>query len=146
MVWVNFDRIEEASDCTPVPKGKYLCRLVKIEEDVTKYGDPLWKLWFQIEDGEYENRYIFDNLVFSPKAEKRMKLICNRLGVPVIGERELEPSELLDKRCYITVDVEDYKDNEGKTRQRNCVLFAGYEPVIESGVSTEDDSEDDIPF
>ena len=64
------------------------------------------------------------------------------------------PNLIKDKACYITVETEDYEDQEGNTKKRNIVPFAGYERAdiadAEASVagenSMEDDSEDDLPF
>jgi len=149
---IDFSTVDDVQDFTPLPDGKYLCRLAEIEEASTQYGDEMWKLKFVVAKGPYQGRYIFDNLVFSEAAMKRVKLICSRLGLDVSGEIELTPSMLEGKVCYLTVETEDYEDQEGKTKSRNVVPFAGYErgdwtrvgdPIEEPKADT---AESDLPF
>ena len=80
----------------------------------------------------------------------------HRTGIvaDVSGEIELTPSMLQGKVCYLTVETEDYEDQEGKTKSRNVVPFAGYErgdwtrvgPPPEGTESPGDISEEDLPF
>ena len=87
---------------------------------------------------------------------KRVKLICSRLGLDVSGELDLAPSSIKGRTCNVTVEVEEYKDSEGKTKKRNVVPFAGYEKADESaadpyaengeGSGSEDSGEESLPF
>ena len=129
---VDFSTIDDVQDFTPIPAGKYLCKLIGIEEARTQYDDEMWKLRFQVIDGDHVGRFVFDNLVFSEAAIKRVKLICARLGLDVTGETDLTPAMIKDRTCWLTVQTEEYEDDEGREKSRNVVPFAGYERV-ESG-------------
>ncbi len=144
---VNFSNVEDVQNFSPLPDGTYLSKLSEIEEATTQYGDELWKLRFEVIQGEYAGRIIFDNMVFSEAAMKRVKLICSRLGLDVAGELDITPGLLKDRKCYVSVLTEDYEDNEGSIKKRNVVPFAGYELVQATGKgSTKNESEDDLPF
>ena len=122
----------------------------------TRNGDEMWKLRLVVDSGPHRGRYIFDNLVFSAAAMKRVKLICSRLGLDVSHELDLTPALIRGRSCYVTVEAEEYEDQEGITKRRNVVPFAGYEcaegapaaPSTAAGNTTgaEDDSEEDLPF
>ena len=124
---VDFTHVEDVQDFSPIPAGKYLCKLVEIEEATTQYGDEMWKMRFQVIQGKHTGRYVFDNLVFSEAALKRVKLICSRLGLNVSGELDLTPSMLKDRMCFLTVQTESYEYDEGNEKNRNVVPFAGYD-------------------
>ena len=150
---IDFSQIDDVQDFSPLPDGDYLCRLAEIEESTTQYDDELWKLKFEVIEGEYAGRYIFDNMVFSEAALKRAKLICSRLGLNVSGEIDLTPGMIEGRTCYLTVEIEEYEDNEGRTKKRNVVPFAGYEradgveaDTEESAEDEEDDEESSMPF
>ena len=146
---IDFANIDDVQDFTPLPDGEYLCRLAEIEEASTYNGDELWKLKFEVTDGEFAGRYIFDNMVFSEAALKRVKLICSRLGIDVSGEIDLTPSMLEGATCYITTEIEEYEDNEGKIKRRNTVPFAGYEHIDsqeKETASSSELSEEKLPF
>ena len=133
---INFDEIDDVQDYTPVPEDKYLCRLIGAEEGTTEDGKEKWNLKLGILQGEYQGRFIFDNLFFTEKALPRLKFICTQLGLELTGEVELEPKMLEDRRCHVTVSVEEYEDHLGKTKKRNVVQYKGYEAV--DGESQED--------
>ena len=149
---IDFSQIDDVKDFSPLPDGDYLCRLSEIEESTTQYDDELWKLKFEVAEGEYTGRYIFDNLVFSEAALKRVKLICSRLGLNVSGEIDLTPGMIEGRTCYLTVEIEEYEDSEGRIKKRNVVPFAGYERAdgaetdTEESVEEEDSEENAMPF
>lgn len=154
---VDFNKVDDVQDFSPLAEGKYKVRVAEVEESSTQYGDEMWKLRFAVAEGPCKGRYIFDNLVFSEAALKRAKLICARLGLDVKGEVDLTPSMLKGKTCVLTVEIEEYEDHEGKPKKRNVVPFAGYEKAdspttVAAGSaggdseSGEDDDESGMPF
>ena len=155
---IDFNHVDDVQDFSPLPDGQYLCRVAEVEEAATQYGDEMWKLRFVVESGPHRGRYIFDNMVFSDAALKRGKLICSRLGLDVSGELDVTPALIKGRTCYITVESEEYEDQEGNTKWRNVVPFAGYEragdvpksasPAKESkgDAYEEDDDESGLPF
>jgi len=149
---IDFSHVDDAQDFSPLPAGKYLCRLSEIEEASTQHGDEMWKLRFEVIKGPSAGRLIFDNLVFSEAALKRAKLICSRLGLDVSKELDLTPELIKGRLAILTVDTEPYEDAEGRKKQRNTVPFAGYERASESDAApdaaaeTEDSDESNLPF
>ena len=150
---IDFGHVDDVQDFSPIPAGKYLCRLSGIEEASTQHGDEMWKLRFEVIKGPSAGRLIFDNLVFSEAALKRAKLICSRLWLDVSKELNLTPELIKGRVALLTVDIEPYEDAEGRTKQRNVVPFAGYERASESEAAdappagaAEDDSEEHLPF
>jgi hypothetical protein len=144
---INFAEVDNVQDFSPVPQGKYPCRLVEVEEASTQYGDEMWKLKFEITEGEYAGRFIFDNMVFSEAAMKRVKLICSRLGLNTSGEVDLTPGMLEGCSCLLSVEVEDYEDHEGRIKKRNVVPFAGYERANAADHSVNNGlDESELPF
>ena len=126
---IEFPKIEDAQDFSPIPAGQYLCRVERVEETKTLGGDDMWRLGLVVTEGPHEGRWVFDNLAFSPAALKRVKLVCAALGVDVTGTVDLLPSTIRGCKCRLDVDIEQYVDNQGRDRERNTVPFAGYEPV-----------------
>ncbi|MCK4856967.1 MAG: DUF669 domain-containing protein [candidate division Zixibacteria bacterium] len=148
---INFAEIPDVDVYEPIPDGDYLCMVADIEEKNTTHGDEMWQMKLKVaEDGEYLNRVIFDNIVFSKAAEKRVKLICSRFGLDTSGNLDLKPEHLIGKQIIVTVITGSYEDAQGVERQRNEVPFAGYTLVgsdEDEGVITNGPVEDDdIPF
>ena len=129
MPTVDFSNISDIADFSPVPEGQYLCRLVDLETDLTRSGDEMWKLRWQVEGGEHDGRLLFDNLVFTLRAMSRVKLICASVGLDVSGQLDLDPAMLLDKRALVETYQEEYEDDKGQSKVRNCIPFDGYDKV-----------------
>lgn len=142
---IDFATVDDVHDFKPLPEGKYPCRVDNVEEASTKNGDEMWKLRFEVTSGESKGRYIFDNLVFSPAAMKRVKLFCSRLGLDVSGELDLKPEMLSNKTVVLALGVKDYEDDQGSTKQRNVVPFDGYHRMedLEKG---EEAGKNELPF
>lgn len=155
---VDFSQVEDAEDYSPLPAGKYLCKVTEIEQKRTLADDEMWRLRLTVVEGEHQGRSVFDNMVFSERAMKRVKLMCSRMGLDVSGFVALTPKTLQGRKVVVTVEVGTYQDNEGNEKLSNSVPFAGYErvPVGVSAqpgqaVSGGDPSvgvvtDDDIPF
>lgn len=142
---VDFAKVDDVDSYSPLPDGSYLCRLTEVETDVTRNGDEMWKLRFTVEDGPHAGRYIFDNMVFSLAAMKRVKLICSRLELDTTGEVDLNPDLVKGRRCVVSVQTEEYVDDNNQTKSRNVVPFAGYEHEAAMGAGETGD-ENDLPF
>ena len=72
-----------------------------------------------------------------------MKLVCACLGVDTSGEVDLKEEDLVNRSCYVSVDIEEYENDNGQTKSRNSVPFVAYEPV---GSSEGQSSGDDLPI
>jgi len=147
---IDFDAIPDADDFSPLPNGTYLCILDQVVEATTKDGkNELWKLEWVVISGEYADRKIFDNMVFSEKAMPRVKLICSRLGINTTGQVNLMPDELRGKTARVLVTIEEYTNDKGETRKRNSVPFAGYERINDNDapeVEGKGFGDDEVPF
>lgn len=148
---IDFGNISEAEEFTPVPPGRYLCELIKIEEKSTDNGNEMWNLKFEIKQGDQKGRYIFDRLIFSTAAMPRVKLICSRFGLDVSGEINLDPGMIAGKFIYVTAEKDSYY-KDGKQIPTTKVPFAGYEhfgggeeTAMAAGAG-EDSKEGDLPF
>ncbi len=132
MVKVNMNGVEDAQNFSPVPDDAYLCKISEVDDDkATQGGDPMWRIRWEIIEGDYAGRYIFDNLVFSPKALKRVKLVFSRLGLDVSKDEEVEwtPQMIMDKHARVTVVTEEYESESGGAKKRNSVPYNGIEAV-----------------
>ena len=125
---VDFSNVNDINDFAPLPDGEYLVRVADIETDSTRAGDQMWKLRWIVEGGEHAGRLLFDNLVFSPKAMPRVKLICASFGLDVSGVVDLDPSMLLEKRALVSTYLEEYEDDRGQQKVPNRIPYDGYAP------------------
>jgi len=123
---VDFNNVSEIADFAPIPDGEYVCSLVDIETDLTRAGDEMWKLRWEVDGGEHDGRLLFDNLVFNAKAMPRVKLVCSSCGLDVTGEVDLNPDMLLNKRAMVMTYQEEYEDDRGQAKVANRIPFDGY--------------------
>ncbi len=153
---IDWDDVPDAGDM--VPEGAYTCRLADVEETESKAGNEMWNLRWEVTAGEHQGAVIFDRLVFSGGALKRVKLLCSRLGMDVSGKVNLLPEHILGLSVIVHVEVESY-EYEGREGTRNAVPFAGYEaiddgPGVPAAVASPPPAadgpppvtDDDIPF
>ncbi len=126
---IDFSKVDGVGDREPLPEGSYFARVADVTEAVSGKGHPMWKVRFEVERGPYAGRAIFDRLVFSPAALRRVKTACECLGVDVRGKLDLTPDMILGRACKVRVIAEDYTDQEGETRATNSVPYDGYAPA-----------------
>ncbi len=88
--WFNESEYDMPDDFAPIPEGKYLCALTASEEKDTKAGTGKFlELKFQVIDGKYKGRNLWDRLNLinkSKEAEKisrsKLKALCRAVKVP----------------------------------------------------------------
>lgn len=143
---IDFDKVEDVQDYTPVPQGKYRCKLIDVEKSSTQFNDEMWNLRFQILDGEHAGRMIFDRISFSEAGMKRVKFVASRLGFKAEGRQSLEPEMILGRSCVLNVLIEEYTDDEGKHKKRNVVPFAGYDRLESATEKPAKESDEEEAF
>jgi len=138
---INFAEVDDVQQFTPIPPGRYLCRVERVEESETQNGAEMWRLGLKVLEGDHAGRWIFDNLVFSKAALARVKSFCKAAKVDASGTVELESSMIRGKQCHVSVDIDEYPNSEGRLTKHNVVPFTGYEPT-----GTVGEDEDALPF
>ena len=106
---IDFGKIKDLDDFSPLPKGQYECRIFEVKEARTLAGEAMFKLTLAITRGEFKGRYIFDSLFFSKKGQRRLKHVCAALGLDVSGELDVSPEVLVGRRCRVDVELEEYE-------------------------------------
>jgi hypothetical protein len=79
----------------------------------------------------YASAEIFDRLVFSPAAMKRLRALCAALGLETSGQLTLEPWMLRGKRVFVRTRIESYEGVD-----RTAIEFLGYEAATEDAERT----------
>lgn len=125
---IHFGKVNTPGPEQPLPDGEYVCRVERVERTATRRGAEMWKLRLIVQDDPYKGRTIRDNLVFSPEAMPRVKLLCESLGIDTSGEVDLVPDMIKGGVCRVHVGIEEYQGTE-----KNKVLFLGYSPVNVEG-------------
>ena len=100
---IDFSQVE---DLKPIPQGTYLASVVEAKPGVSQNQNPKIDLRWKIEEGEFENRNVFDTLTFTVKALGRVKSTLMALDFPADFQGEVNPDDLVGKTAYIVVDIE----------------------------------------
>jgi hypothetical protein len=137
---IDFSTVRDDSKYPALPKGKYLCKICEVKEDITQKGDEMWNVRFEVTDDENDGRSIYDRLVFNEIGLRRVKCLSEALGIDVTGEVDLTMDALLGRSCVVEVDVEEYVDRRGNDRDRNTVEFYGFSR------KEEESSDDGSPY
>lgn len=152
---MNLDEINEGF--SPIPEGDYEAYVYDIERTKFTTGSEGFKITYNIADGPYQGRKIFDNIVLTEAAQWKLgqfyKAVTGASGVVDIDISTI-PS-FVGKRVLLSVKVEEQTYN-GKTNERNVVrgvsFLGGQVPVGASLTDTLNerdgvvDTEDGLPF
>lgn len=116
------DGVSPAGDFTPLEPGWYNVRVENAEETVASTGTPGVKLEFSVIDGEFAGRKVFDRMWISPAALGFVvqKLQAMQYPIPA-GEFDLEPIELIGRRCAVKVETRIYTKADGTQGADNDV-------------------------
>jgi hypothetical protein len=109
------NQVEPAIDFEPIPAGKYVAVITESEMKETKAGDGHYlELTFQITEGEYKNRLLWDRLnLDNPNAQAvqiaraELSAICRAVEVMAPNDSV----ELHDLPLVISVKCTKRKDN-----------------------------------
>lgn len=147
---INWPNVQDASDYTPIPEGKYQVMVTKVEGGTTKTGgDEMWTIELTVCAGSFVGRKFTERLVFSEKGVGRVKLALKAMGFDVSKESEVFAVDMLDKKCVVDVIIDEQTirkpGQEAKTYRNNKVSFAGFFP-IDTTATPPSDEDDDLPF
>ena len=126
---VNWNDVEEKT-FTLIPEGNYVVKIESVEVKETKDKDEMWKVKFNIEEGDFKGQKIFTNLVFNDGGYGNIK----KLYSVIFGTKlpkNCETTDIIDEKVVVDVVHTEYN---GKT----------YANVAYAGFASIDDNED--PF
>jgi len=107
-----------------IVKGTYEAVIKNAEPVMSKTsGNPMIKLRWQIADGEYEGRTVFDQLVFTrPTGDwnadfplRKIKELLLAIGYDARFGGQVIPENLIGERCMITVKIDQGKGMNPET-------------------------------
>ncbi len=136
----NANSVEPSDSFDPIPAGEYLCVITASEEKPTKAGTGSYlELEFEVIDGPYKGRKLWDRLNLNNPSEVAVKIaratlsaLCRAIGV-------MEPRdscEMHDLPLLVKVRIEKRSDNDEQSnvikgyRSRNAAQPAapGFAP------------------
>lgn len=117
---VDFDGVEMRSG-GGVPAGRYNLRIVAANETVSKKGDPMVVVDYEVMDGPHAGRLVkFHNIVFfqdkTSKGAWMSKMYLKTIGLPFEGSVTVDPAKWVG-RCLIgKVVIEPGQDGKDYPR------------------------------
>jgi len=126
-------QVEPATPRELLPPGKYVAQIVKSEMKSTNSGGGMLELEFDIIEGEFQNRKLWDRLNLlnasaqaQEIAHRTLSAICHATGTLAVQDSE----ELHFKPMVVTVKVQPERTDpkSGKTYGPSNVI-SGYEPI-----------------
>jgi hypothetical protein len=132
---VNFLKDGPNEIYSPLPKGKYVCKLVGFFFENTGNGHEVWNLCFEVTDGEYKDRYIFDNLYFNESGLAQVRCLCQALDLDISRELNLTFDLIKDRSCIVEVDQIEHEIRKAQTLNVNQVMPGGYNKLSDGSES-----------
>lgn len=83
---VTWKSVEAAGELSPLPAGKYRCRLVGGMLGKSRRGTPGFKLTFEVLEGEYVGRLVWHDLWLTQKAMPYTKRDLGKIGITCITQ------------------------------------------------------------
>jgi hypothetical protein len=124
---------------TVLPEGRYVVRVDDVGEQLTKRGNPIWKIRFVVTTGPYARTRIFDRVVFSEAARERLAILCRAFGIEPSGVIDLSPEKIIGRECSLAVQLREYAGADGLYQAANEVPYDGYRKAVR-------EHEEEIPF
>jgi Protein of unknown function (DUF669) len=124
IIEADFTKIVAGSE--PLPDADYLVQIEKIEDKPTDDGKPGILISMEVKEGEYEGRYVFENLVFKQNDGKPNKISLGRLkeyGEAVLGKetanspKGINTDDLVKGMCKVHVVIEGYDYEKNGVRK-----------------------------
>ena len=98
---------DEVQGLVPVEPNTYLCSVKEAKTGVSKSGNEKIDLQWQIEEGPFTGRIIFDTLVWHEKALFRVKQTLIAFGYEENFSGNVEAEDLIGNSALLVVDIEE---------------------------------------
>lgn len=157
---INWDDIQDSTTIEAIKGGVYRWKIVEVDDSrLTSKGHRIWRMKLVCMSAGDEGHPVWDNLIFSPEAAPRIKMLYQQIGLAGKGKANLQTEDLEGKTIYAKITVEDYNG-----QSQNKVIFDGYNirhvpadfnvpadapagaPRSTPAPGAPDQDEDDLPF
>lgn len=108
---LDYDLANVASEFEALPEGQYLSKIVSAELTKASTGKDMIKVTWEVVDGEYEGRKLFDNIVITPGAEFKMKQYAVLAGIE--SGAAIDTQDFIDAEGLVTIIQKEF---EGEIR------------------------------
>jgi hypothetical protein len=144
---------EGSSDFSPIPAGAYTAFVKRAEVEVLKSGKgQAVRIQWEIEDGQYAGRIVFDRCIVSHESSSAMKFgrqklkdVCDAVG---FFDKLTDLTVLENKPVSIRVAIEQDKDGQYPPKNK---ISGKVKPLITAGPpkangKAKQDFNDEVPF
>lgn len=104
---LDYDLENVSSEFEALPEGQYLAKLVSAELTKSSTDKPMIKVTWEVTDGEYEGRKIFDNIVITPGAEFKMKQYAELVGIE--SGSQIDTQDFINAEGLISLIQKEYQ-------------------------------------
>jgi len=87
----------------PIPDGEYLLTITKAEFGESNSGAPKIDVTYEVTDGEYQGRKVFDTISFHKNALMFTKVTLQQLGADVTGK--VDPEALAEEMLGLSLSA-----------------------------------------
>lgn len=108
MINLDFSNVT-GGNFEPIPAGDYVLEIENIEERVSKAGNDMLNITFNVAEGEYEGRKIFEFYVLSEKALWKLKDLLIALGIDAEGQVDISIDDLEGEMLIGNVEIQEQK-------------------------------------
>ena len=105
---VDFD----ASSSGIIPEGSYVVSVVEVKSGVSKTGNKKLTIKYEIAEGKYKGKPIWDSLSLSENATWRIQQFIGALKLPNTGKQEVDTDRWEGRKLVILVRKNTYEGRE----------------------------------
>ena len=129
---VNFKEVDEEQQFTIIPEGEYVAEIKKVEETKTKKDDDMWKVQFQILDGDFKGNNVTSFFVFNDGGYGNIKKLYKEIGgFDLAKTHNCVPSDIEGEKVAITVAISEYSKKEGQKVKGNSIPYGGFKSIAD---------------
>jgi len=107
LVELNFGLEDVEDSFKPLPGGQYACKLTKQELAKSQAGNTMLKIEWEITDGDFIGRKLFDNVVIFDDPEKAWKLKQYAALIGVEAGKSFDPALFVGIEAIVTLDLKE---------------------------------------
>lgn len=123
---LDFSNVED-KNFDPVPADTYLVKVNNAEETVSQAGNEMINVTFEIAEGEYAGRKIFDNFVLMEKTLWKLKQFLVAIGIDVSEAVDLDVEDLIGTACEARVKI---RQDKGYDPRNTITKFTATDEIV----------------
>lgn len=129
---VNFKEEDEEKQFTIIPEGEYVAEIKKVEETKTKKGDDMWKVKFQILEGDFKGSNVTSFFIFKVGGYGNIKKLYKAIGgFDLAKTHNCVPIDIEGEKVIITVAISEYTNKKGKKVKGNSIPYGGFKSIAD---------------